>query len=287
MGSCSWTSRKVRPMPAAPPCCSRAPSRLLSLAPSTRSCSSSFSDRERPVPSYLRQPHSFSHHFIPYGTHTYTSDIFLSRFITKSIWTCLSLVQFSCNECPLGAQTALQEALGGSRVALGFVHCPSRKRAMLHSTARIDCSKEGREGAPVDCGAEEDKVGPQHGLDQGQRDGGGLIDDQQLRLPQPLVVLRLNVLHRLYSRAQNVAQHKLTDIISLFIPLSSNALPPVQARCYRINSISHACSNPGRGLLCCWNITQGCGTEHYPARLTWGVSIFCTSELTLRDNHEG
>lgn len=76
MGSCSWTSRKVRPMPAAPPCCSRAPSRLLSLAPSTRSCSSSFSDRERPVPSYLRQPHSFSHHFNPYGTHTYTSDMF-------------------------------------------------------------------------------------------------------------------------------------------------------------------------------------------------------------------
>lgn len=110
---------------------------------------------------------------------------------------------------------------------------------MLHSTARIDCSKEGREGAPVDCGAEEDKVGPQHGLDQGQRDGGGLIDDQQLRLPQPLVVLRLNVLHRLYSRAQNVAQHKLTDIISLFIPLSSNALPPVQARCYRIQLAMH------------------------------------------------
>lgn len=110
---------------------------------------------------------------------------------------------------------------------------------MLHSTARIDCSKEGREGAPVDCGAEEDKVGPQHGLDQGQRDGGGLIDDQQLRLPQPLVVLRLNVLHRLYSRAQNVAQHKLTDIISLFTPLSSNALPPVQARCYRIQLAMH------------------------------------------------
>ena len=53
--------------------------------------------------------------------------------------------------------------------------------------------------APIDCGAEEDEVGPQHGLHQGQWNGGCLIDDQQLRLPQPLMVLRLNVLHRLQA----------------------------------------------------------------------------------------
>ena len=49
MGSCSWTSRKVRPLAAAP----AAPSPLASLAPSTRSCCSSFRLSERPVPSYL------------------------------------------------------------------------------------------------------------------------------------------------------------------------------------------------------------------------------------------
>ncbi len=53
--------------------------------------------------------------------------------------------------------------------------------------------------SPVDCGAEEDEVGPQHGLHQRQRDGGRLINDQQLRLPQPLMVLWLDVLHRLQA----------------------------------------------------------------------------------------
>lgn len=51
--------------------------------------------------------------------------------------------------------------------------------------------------SPVDSGAEEDEVGPEHGLDQGQWDGGRLVYHQQLRLAQPLVVLRLHVLHRL------------------------------------------------------------------------------------------
>ena len=52
MGSCSWTSRKVRPIPAVP-CPSRPFCALLSLAPSLLSCCMSFRDRERPVPSYL------------------------------------------------------------------------------------------------------------------------------------------------------------------------------------------------------------------------------------------
>ncbi len=59
MGSCSWTSRKVRPLAAAP---SR-PSPLASLAPSARSCCSSFSDSERPVPSYLPRPRPLSRSF--------------------------------------------------------------------------------------------------------------------------------------------------------------------------------------------------------------------------------
>ena len=49
MGSCSWTSRKVRPLAAAP----AGPPPLASLAPSARSCCSSFRLSERPVPSYL------------------------------------------------------------------------------------------------------------------------------------------------------------------------------------------------------------------------------------------
>ena len=53
MGSCSWTSLKVRPMPAVPcPSCPFCP--LLSLAPSLLSCCMSFRDSDRPVPSYLR-----------------------------------------------------------------------------------------------------------------------------------------------------------------------------------------------------------------------------------------
>ena len=49
MGSCSWTSRNVRPRlaelcPSCPP---------LSFAPSLRSCWMSLRDSERPVPSYL------------------------------------------------------------------------------------------------------------------------------------------------------------------------------------------------------------------------------------------
>ena len=49
MGSCSWTSRNVRPRPAEP--CPSCP--LLSFAPSLRSCWMSLRDSERPVPSYL------------------------------------------------------------------------------------------------------------------------------------------------------------------------------------------------------------------------------------------
>lgn len=44
------------------------------------------------------------------------------------------------------------------------------------------------------CGAEEDEVGAQHGLDQRQRDGRRLVNNQQLRLRQLGVVLRLDVL---------------------------------------------------------------------------------------------
>ena len=55
IGSCSCTSRKVRPEAEAPASAARAAaSPLLSRAPSARSCCSSFSDSERPVPSYLR-----------------------------------------------------------------------------------------------------------------------------------------------------------------------------------------------------------------------------------------
>ena len=49
MGSCSCTSRKVRPLAAAP----AAPPPLASLAPSARSCCISFRLSDRPVPSYL------------------------------------------------------------------------------------------------------------------------------------------------------------------------------------------------------------------------------------------
>lgn len=54
MGSCSCTSRKVRPRLAepCPPCPSCPP---LSLAPSLRSCWMSLRDSERPVPSYLHR----------------------------------------------------------------------------------------------------------------------------------------------------------------------------------------------------------------------------------------
>ena len=53
--------------------------------------------------------------------------------------------------------------------------------------------------SPIDCRAEEDEVGPQHGLHKGQRYGSGLINDQQLCLAQPLMVLGLDVLHRLQA----------------------------------------------------------------------------------------
>ena len=59
-----------------------------------------------------------------------------------------------------------------------------------------------KRGAPVDGGAEEDEVGPQQPPDDRQRDGGRLVDHQQLRLRQALVVLRLDVLHRLRAPAR-------------------------------------------------------------------------------------
>lgn len=56
-------------------------------------------------------------------------------------------------------------------------------------------------------GAQEDEVGAQHGFDQGQRDGGRLVDDQQLGLGQPRVVLRLDVLHGLAVVAVHIDAH--------------------------------------------------------------------------------
>lgn len=70
---------------------------------------------------------------------------------------------------------------------------------MMEASRRITALGQ-RRGAPIDSGAEENEVGTQHGLDKGQWDGGRLIDDQQLCLPQPLVVLRLYVLNRLHIR---------------------------------------------------------------------------------------
>ena len=54
--------------------------------------------------------------------------------------------------------------------------------------------------APIDGGAEEDQVGPEHGLNDRQRDGGRLVNDKQLRLGQALVVLRQDVLDRLRAK---------------------------------------------------------------------------------------
>ena len=61
--------------------------------------------------------------------------------------------------------------------------------------------------APVDSGAEEHQVGAQQLFDDGQRDGGRLVDDQQLRLVAALVVLRLDVLDGLAVVAEDVHAH--------------------------------------------------------------------------------
>jgi hypothetical protein len=80
-----------------------------------------------------------------------------------------------------------------------LIFCWSHKAHV--ESARCAC-RAARAAAPVDCGAEEDKVGSQHGLHNGQRDGRGLIDYKKLCLPQPLVVLRLDVLHSLQTYAK-------------------------------------------------------------------------------------
>lgn len=59
--------------------------------------------------------------------------------------------------------------------------------------------------APVDRGAEEDEVRPEHLLYERQRDRCGLVHHQQLRLPKLAVVLWLNVLDRLHE-AQHIWQ---------------------------------------------------------------------------------
>ena len=83
----------------------------------------------------------------------------------------------------------------------------------------------------VDGGAQEHEVRPQHGSHDGQRYGGGLVDDQQLGLRQPRVVLRLDVLHRLRAgsnssrrvwavpcqRQPNVYQNAAADGILLLL----------------------------------------------------------------------
>mmetsp|Transcript_31326 Transcript_31326/g.99939 ORF Transcript_31326/g.99939 Transcript_31326/m.99939 type:complete len:481 (-) Transcript_31326:438-1880(-) len=74
-----------------------------------------------------------------------------------------------------------------------------------------------REGAPgalvaVDGGAEEHEVRPQQLLHHGQGDRRGFVDHQQLGLRQLLVVLRLDVLHRLPVPAEHVdAHHSLAE----------------------------------------------------------------------------
>ena len=73
---------------------------------------------------------------------------------------------------------------------------------MLAQFQQVDKKLRGsmHRAAPVNGGAEEDQVGPEHGLDDRQRDGGRLVDHQQLRLRQALVVLREDVLHGLRAK---------------------------------------------------------------------------------------
>lgn len=42
---------------------------------------------------------------------------------------------------------------------------------------------------PIDGGGEEDEIGPEHLLDEGERDGGRFVDHNQLRLRETMKIL--------------------------------------------------------------------------------------------------
>ena len=79
---------------------------------------------------------------------------------------------------------------------------------------------------PIDSGAQEDKVGPKHGLDQGQGDGSSLVNHQQLSLCQRSIVLRLDVLHCL----QDTAPHTVL-VASRALPTYLNDMHFTSACC--------------------------------------------------------
>lgn len=60
---------------------------------------------------------------------------------------------------------------------------------------------------PVDSGAQEHEVRPEHRFDGGQGDRSCLIDDQQLCLCQLSMVLRLDVLERLHTGGHRIRPH--------------------------------------------------------------------------------
>jgi len=74
-----------------------------------------------------------------------------------------------------------------------------KPKRLEHSHVKV---KAGR--LPVDGGGEKDEVGAKEVLDHGQRDGGGLIHDNQLRLRQSRVVRRLNVPTRVKVRCYGI-----------------------------------------------------------------------------------
>ena len=93
-------------------------------------------------------------------------------------------------------------------------------------------------GSPIDRGAEEDEVGPQHGLHQGQRNGSSLIDDQQLCLAQALVVLRLDVLHRLQVNKHYEAYDQDVHFFFFTCSLFCSLIPSMKA-------VRHFCQTSG------------------------------------------
>ena len=103
------------------------------------------------------------------------------------------LCQFHLLECAT-RDAGPRQALGGAAPAASAL-----MRVALLAELFDQLQGEGAPGTliPVHGAAEEDEVGPKHGTHGGERDGCGLVDDQQLGLGQPRVVVGLDVLHRL------------------------------------------------------------------------------------------